>query len=117
MDGHEDQVTAREAHVVGGVSVQQIVVDVESVDGGSTPPDQNVPEGSLVRRASRRVQGGERWPRARDTIAAWAQHIARKEDLVAAESRRRDVEPGRSTCAAAHTGIHATEPRIKNVLQ
>ena len=112
MNRNENEITVRQPGVVRGASVEQVVVNIESVDRSSAAPDQNASHASVLGRTESGVERSERGPGARYSVAAGSQDITRDEDLVAPQSRGGNVEMGRGSRTAPHSRIDLAEAPI-----
>ena len=117
MNRNEDEIAVVETHIVSGVAVEQIVVNVQGVNDGARPADQDSSHTAVFGGTACRVKSGQRCSGAGDSITARTRHISGDEDLIAPQSSGRDVEMGRRTGASPYPGVHLTKSGIHDVLE
>ena len=108
-------VTVLEAHVVPGVALEQVVVEVERGHLGAIAPHG---DGARVRplgHTARGVQGSEHRAKRTHLVGTGLVHFAHHVHLHRAHIGDGEVELGRGIGTAAHAGVDAAEPVVKDV--
>src|SRR5690349_15470170 len=117
MNGNEYDVAVLQADVVRCVTVQQIVVDIESLDCLASALDLHVTQRTVVGWTTCSVKRSKSSRRTRDAIAPGRQNFAEDEDLIGAQSDGTDRKSRSRTGPATHAGVHTTQSCVENVLE